>query len=72
MSFIPGYLYFIKDTSFNNHSHKDLKANKPTDTSGNIHNRPCYYAFDDNGVLWMVPVSSQVTKYKKIYKQKAT
>jgi hypothetical protein len=31
------------------------------------HNRPCYYAFKDGKVIWMIPLSSQVAKYQKEY-----
>lgn len=37
-----------------------------------IHDRPCYYAFKDssNHLYWMIPISSQVLKYRKYYNDK--
>lgn len=65
-----GYLYFIKDSFYEDYPHKDLKPNKSADKDGNVHNRPCYYAFSEDNIVWMIPVSSQVKKYEKIYKNK--
>ena len=64
------YLYFIDDTYYNDFKHKDLKPNKTIDANGNPHNRPCYYAFKEGDIVWMVPVSSQLTKYQSIYDKK--
>jgi hypothetical protein len=39
----------------------------------NGNKRPCYFCFrDDNdtNIIWFVPISSKVDKYKKIYKSK--
>lgn len=65
-----GNLYFIKDSFYDDFKHDDLKPNKSVDTNGNIHNRPCYYAFKEDNINWMVPVSSQISKYKRIYNNK--
>lgn len=65
-----GNLYFIKDSYFLNHRHKDLKPNKPLDAFGGLHNRPCYCALQEGKVLWMIPISSQINKYKNIYNKK--
>lgn len=45
--------------------------NKET-IDGAVHNRPCYYAIEDinTGLYWLVPISSQVDKYKKIHQKK--
>ena len=36
------------------------------------HERPCYYAFQDKdtSIYWVIPISSQVSKYEKIYNKK--
>ncbi len=37
------------------------------------HNRPCFYTFSDiqnPDILWCVPISSQVTKFRKIVEHK--
>ncbi len=65
-----GYLYFIKDAFYEDYPHNDLKPNKSVDENDNVHNRPCYYAFQENDILWMVPVSSQIQKYERIYNRK--
>ena len=45
--------------------------NKET-VNGQVHDRPCFYTFQDNstGIYWMIPFSSQVSKFKKIYNSK--
>lgn len=65
-----GYLYFIKDLFYEQYADENLKPNKSIDKDGNIHNRPCYYSFKKGDIIWMVPVSSQIEKYERIYKQK--
>lgn len=39
---------------------------------GKEHNRPCFYAFYDDGaqIYWLIPISSKTEKYKQIYKYK--
>ena len=59
------HFYFIKDEFFYKIQDKQLLQNKE---SGN--KRPCYYCFkqkEDDEILWFIPVSSKVEKYKKIY-----
>jgi hypothetical protein len=45
--------------------------NKET-IGGQVHDRPCFYAFEDSntGLFWMIPFSSQVSKYRTYYNQK--
>lgn len=66
MDFVNGRLYFIKDEFFEFVGDKFLKMNK-YDTQ-----RPHYYAFKDenSNLLWVIPCSRQVDKYKKIIKKK--
>ena len=66
MDFVNGRLYFIKDDFFDYIGEKYLKTNKETTQ------RPHYYAFEDNatGLLWVIPCSSQIDKYKNIIKNK--
>lgn len=59
-------LYFIKEEYFNTYKCDDTAKNKVSDEQGE-HNRPCYYAFKDENIYWMVPISSQVEKYDGIY-----
>ena len=67
MDDINGRLYFIKDEFFDFIGDKYLKANKEATQ------RPHYYAFKDNNtdLLWVIPCSSQIEKYKAIIKKKS-
>jgi hypothetical protein len=59
----PDYFYFIDDGFFDLVNDKNLKINKTTT------DRPHYLPFKDKNIpslLWMIPCSSQVNKYKKI------
>lgn len=64
-----GHFYFIKDEFYNALPNCNLMTNKPDDVSGQ-HGRPCHYCFEHDGVYWMVPISSQVAKYERIYNHK--
>ena len=57
--------YIIKDKFFADMQEPYLKGNK----SGN---RPHYYCFEDadSGIYWMIPLSSQIEKYKGIVEKK--
>lgn len=57
--------YIIKDKFFTDMQEPYLKGNK----SGN---RPHYYCLEDanSGIYWMIPLSSQIEKYKKIVAKK--
>lgn len=63
--------YFIKDEFFEDFPDKGLMINREKIDNA-VHNRPCFYAYKDikNGIYWMIPVTSQVEKYRKIYTQK--
>lgn len=63
-----GKFYFIKDDFFDIFKDYNLMANKE---SGN--KRPCYFCFNDlenKEIIWFVPISSKVVKYKEIYESK--
>ena len=53
--------YIIKDKFFEGMADPYLKSNKAG-------NRPHYYCFEDTntGIYWMIPLSSQIDKYKRI------
>lgn len=61
-------LYFVKDEYFENCEVDTIPKNKESDSISE-HNRPCYCAFENEGVYWMIPISSQVDKYKNIYQK---
>ncbi len=68
MEIKQGYSYHIKDEFFLMLQDKFLMSNKE-----NGRYRPHYYAIQDKTnpqIYWMIPISSQVEKYKKIIKQK--
>lgn len=66
-----GHFYYISDQYFVDFPDPMLMQNKET-ADGQAHDRPCFYAFLDNatGLFWMIPFSSQVTKFKKYYNDK--
>ena len=57
--------YIIKDKFFDDMSDPYLKGNKAG-------NRPHYYCFEDSstGIYWMIPLSSQIDKYRRIMEKK--
>ena len=68
MKIKEGYFYFIKDEFFEKFNNYDLMQNKE-----NGNKRPCYFCFKDKSnpdIIWFVPISSKVEKYKKIYENK--
>ena len=62
---LSGYFYFIKDDFFNNCLDCNLMLNKD-----NKNGRPCHYCFEYDNMFWMIPISSKIEKYKKIFNQK--
>lgn len=63
-----GKFYFLKDSFFERMKDSNLVQNKD-----NGNKRPCYYCFRDkkeDELIWFVPISSKVSKYKKIYEEK--
>lgn len=64
-----GYFYFISDDYYNKFSNEKLLTNKEN-VNGEVHNRPCYYSFQDDAdkeIYWMIPVSSQIDKFEEEY-----
>ena len=64
MEIRQGYSYHIKDEFFDKVQDKYLMSNKE---NGNY--RPHFYAIQDKknqSLYWMIPISSQVEKYKDI------
>ena len=63
-----GKFYFIKDEFFDVFKGYKLMENKE-----NGNKRPCYFCFNDpeyEKIIWFVPISSKVDKYKTIYENK--
>nr|MBP3258882.1 hypothetical protein [Bacilli bacterium] len=68
MKIEEGKLYFIKDKYFELFKNEHLMQNKE-----NGNKRPCYLCFRDEKnpiILWFIPISHKVDKYKLLYKQK--
>lgn len=66
-----GHFYFLTDQYFVDFPDKQLMSNKES-LNGDAHDRPCFCAFEDNktGLFWMIPISSQLGKFKRIYQNK--
>lgn len=65
MKIQTGYLYYISDDYFKQFKDKNLMLNHEED-----HFRPSYLAIKHDELLWFIPLSSKVQKYKKIINQK--
>ena len=68
---INGHFYYLTDQYFIDFPDTFLMQNKET-INGQAHDRPCFYAFKDKttGIYWMIPFSSQTSKYQRIYDAK--
>lgn len=63
VSLVEGHFYFLDDSYFDEFADKNLMRSDE---------RPCFCAFQEQktGLFWMVPISSRVLKYKKVYDDK--
>lgn len=66
-----GHFYYIDDQYFKDFPDSYLMQNKEK-VNGQLHDRPCFYAFQDSNtqLFWMIPFSSQTSKFKGIYNKK--
>lgn len=67
-----GKFYFLSDEYCNKFSKHGVMVNKET-TSNGLHRRPCFYAIQDiknENIYWMIPISSQIEKYRNILEEK--
>ena len=60
-----GYIYHIKDDFFDKINDKGIMINHE-----NGHSRPTYFTIKDGDILWFIPLSSKVDKYRKIVEKK--
>ena len=60
-----GYIYHIKEKFFDKVNDKGLMINHE-----NRRTRPTYFTIKDKDILWFIPLSSRVGKYKPIIEQK--
>ena len=65
MKIETGYLYHIKDEFFDLVNDENLMTNHERGKK-----RPTYFTIKDNDILWFIPLSSKVEKYKKIIDKK--
>ena len=65
MKIQTGYLYHIKDEFFDKINEDNLMINHK-----NNHSRPSYLAIKDKSILWFIPLSSKIDKYKNIVDKK--
>ena len=60
-----GYIYHIKDDFFDKINDKWLMINHENGKA-----RPTYFTIKDRDILWFIPLSSKVFKYKLIIERK--
>jgi len=60
-----GCIYHIKDDFFKKINDKGLMINHE-----NGHARPTYFTIKDKKILWFIPLSSKISKYKPIIDSK--
>ena len=60
-----GYIYHIKDDFFDKINDKGLMINHENGKA-----RPTYFTIKDRDILWFIPLSSKVSKYKPIIEKK--
>lgn len=65
MEIKTGYIYHIKDEFFDRVNDKGLMINHE-----NGRTRPTYFTIKDNDILWFIPLSSKINKYKPIIEKK--
>ncbi len=65
MKIKTGYLYHIKDEFFDIVNDENLMTNHERGKK-----RPTYFTIRDKDILWFIPLSSKVSKYKKIVDKK--
>lgn len=65
MKIKTGYLYHIKDDFFEKINDDNLMQNHEKGKK-----RPTYFTIQEEDILWFIPISSKVEKYKKIVESK--
>ena len=65
MKIQTGYIYHIKDEFFDVVNDDMLMTNHERGKK-----RPTYFTIKDNDILWFIPLSSKVEKYKKVIENK--
>ena len=65
MEIKTGYLYHIKDKYFDVVNDENLMQNHERGKK-----RPTYFTIKDGNILWFIPISSKINKYRKIVDKK--
>ena len=65
MKIETGGIYHIKDEFFDKINDNGLMINHE-----NGHARPTYFTIKDRDILWFIPLSSKISKYKPIIDRK--
>ena len=65
MEIKTGYLYHIKDDFFDIVNDENLMTNHERGRK-----RPTYFTIRDKDILWFIPLSSKVNKYRKVIDNK--
>ena len=60
-----GYIYHIKDEFFDIVNDNNLMTNHERGKK-----RPTYFTIKENNILWFIPLSSKIEKYKEIVNKK--
>ena len=66
------HFYFMKDSYFRDFPEAGLMPNKII-VNNAVHDRPAYFALRDSTdpeILWFIPISSKISKYKRIAEEK--
>ncbi len=64
--------YFLKDQYFIDFPDTNLMKNHERTPTG-LHGRPCFFCMrdkKDKDILWMIPISSKIAKYKSVIESK--
>lgn len=67
-----GHFYFLTDDYCKRYEKYNVMKNKEI-VNGMPHNRPCFYAIqddEDKDIYWMIPISSQISKYQQVLNEK--
>ena len=65
MEIKTGYIYHIKDTFFDKINDKGLMINHENGKA-----RPTYFTIKNGDILWFIPLSTKVDKYRTIIAKK--
>ncbi len=65
-----GHFYFLKPDYFTRFPSSDFMDNH-SEVDAQLHNRPYFFAFTEgNDIYWLVPISSKIKKFERIYSEK--